>query len=145
MPFTQWIGLAAAIELATTRAPRGRFGGNFVRHLQRVRSLLRQHFDRRFDRRRGNLATHLHQQVVGCAVQKHAEAIRHIAMIAQPIRAQITFQFLVAVLTFAAFAVLVVGTVRAPGRLVTTARRFVPCAFASHLMTIHRGCSQVPA
>ena len=45
-------------------------------------------------------------------MQKHTKAIVHLAMIASPIDAKVTLQFLVAVLTFATFAVLVVNAVR---------------------------------
>ena len=46
---------------------------------------------------------------VGQAVQEHTKAVRHVAMIAEPVRAQFALQFFIAVLTFAAFAVLVVN------------------------------------
>ena len=45
-------------------------------------------------------------------MQKYTKAIGHLAMIDSPIGAKFTLQFLVAVLTFAAFVVLVVNAVR---------------------------------
>jgi len=54
-----------------------------------------------------------HQQVVRQAVQEHAKAIRHVAMIAQPIGAQLALQFLVAILALAALGVGFIGSLRA--------------------------------
>ena len=147
MALAQRIGLPALIETPATCASGAGFGGKlFLRDRVGCGEI---RGGRRFAGwRRSKGLSQQDQQVVRQAVQEHAEAIGQAAMIAQPVRAQVTFQFLVAVLAFAAFRVFLVralGQRRAPGRLVTTARRLVPLAFASHFTTTHRGEGHVEA
>ena len=57
----------------------------------------------------GDVLPQTDQQIVGRRVQVKSKQIGHVAMIAQPIRTETAFEFLVAILTLAAFGVLIVG------------------------------------
>ncbi len=102
--FTQRVRLAATVEVSTTSTAAARFDGQGI--LIKVLALAF------FGGWVGDRASQRHQHVVRQAVHEHAKAVGHVAMIAQPIGAQLTLQFLVAVLAFAAFGILVVSTLR---------------------------------
>ena len=72
----------------------------------------KEYAGRFFRRRIGDRLSERYQQVVGQTVQEHAKAIRHIAMVAQPIRTQLALQLLVAVFAFASLGILFVHSLR---------------------------------
>ena len=100
--FTKRVCFPAVIEASTVRTASACFNGNRILFEIVAGAFLH--------RRIGDLLSQRYQQIVGQTVQKHAKAIRHVAVIAQPIRAPFAFQFLIAVLAFAPFTVFVVNT-----------------------------------
>ena len=97
MTFSERVGFAAAVEVATTFATAMCFGEQSIRRL---------------GWRRGNRSTQRDQQVVGQTVQKYPKTIGHVTVIAQPVGTEFTLQFLVAIFAFSAFGVLLVNALR---------------------------------
>jgi len=102
--FTQRVRLAATVEVSTTSTAAARFDGHGI-----FIEVLAVAF---FGWRVGDRASQRHQHIVRQAVHEHAKTIGHVAMITQPIGAQLTLQFLVAVLAFAALGILIVSALR---------------------------------
>src|SRR5580704_7823812 len=96
----------------------------------------------------GNETPHVNQQGVRERVQVEPEEIGEITVVAQPICLETALQFFVPILAFTAIRILLIGAAGitfAPGRLLTTARRLVPCALTSHFTVTQRSRVQVAA
>jgi hypothetical protein len=134
LTFAERITFAAAVVPTATLSAGERFHGNFCVG--------------RFVRRIGHGAPHVNQQVVRRCVQIEPEQVGEATMIAEAVGQQTGLEFFVATFALAAIGVAIVGgpgSTVAPARLVTTARRFVPWAFASHLITTQRCAGQESA